>query len=196
MVWGSSPDGGTYTETVSSSPEETRGKPPRTIWLLDEWLCIHLCRQHSKIYIYIYKKEWKKCELTTPTSSNTNITWKKNKKGLINRCDRPSPSPPSCSWCCPPPWPSALKAGTATGRHRRTLSGNRRRRRNTVHSPSRRTRSSGRRPQSPAWENTGSHLKKTIISCICYYEKNNLRNFTALKTSPLYLYKYLPSFVK
>lgn len=166
MVRGSSPDRGTYTETVSSSPEETHGKPPRTIWLLDEWLCIHLCRQHSKIYIY-KKKRVKKMWINDSNKFKYQHHMKKNKKGLINRCDRPSPSPPSCSWCCPPPWPSALKAGTATGRHRRTLSGNRRRRQNTVHSPSRRTRSSGRRPQSPAWENTGSHLKKTtIISCL------------------------------
>ena len=36
-----------YIRTASSSPEGTRGKPPRTIGLLDEWLYIPLCKRRS-----------------------------------------------------------------------------------------------------------------------------------------------------
>ncbi len=74
----------------------------------------------------------------------------------------PSPSPPSCSCCCRPPWPSARRAGTATGSPPRTPSGSRRRRPSTARSPSLRTRSASRPPQTPSW-----NTHALIINLFC-----------------------------
>lgn len=72
----------------------------------------------------------------------------------------PSPSPPSCSYCCRPPWPSVQRAGTATGSPPRTPSGSQRRRQSTARSPSPRTHKAGRPPQTPSWKtHTHTHTR-------------------------------------